>query len=60
MANPAKDLTPEELALVKRLPTTVIGAGHKVVAAEVVRKGYAKWDPEYEGWLEATEKGDIT
>ena len=50
-------LTPTQLDLLKGLPSSVITKSKRLVGDQLAAMGLAKWDPEYDGFLEPTAKG---
>lgn len=50
-------LTPTQAALLKGLPSSVVTKAKRQVGDQLAAMGLAKWDPEYDGYLEPTAKG---
>jgi hypothetical protein len=52
-------LTTSQLELLKGIPSSVITKGKRQIADQLVGLGLAKWDPEYDGYLEPTAAGIV-
>lgn len=50
-------LTPTQTSLLKGLPSSVITKGMRLVGDQLVAMKLARWDPEYDGFLEPTRAG---